>query len=184
MRKWIRGTCFLLLLFTIDVHAQKNELSISIGKGILVGNNDSMETTVINLSYARHITDHWGLDVSFVEVFHFDNPRPDRALTFYKIGYDGAQIAALYHLRSTSAGKPLIPYLTAGIGFTSDDFTELPSYPVVRLGGGVKYFFGSEHCFGIKLEFRNEIIGRNSGIFSTGERINMPNARIGVIWRF
>jgi len=184
MKKWVLGSCFLLLLIAADVQAQKNELSISVGRGILIGKNDSMEATVINLSYARHITDHWGVDVSFIEGFTYKNPREDRNLTFNKIGYDGSQIAVLYHLTSTSSGKRLIPYLTAGIGFTSDDFTELPSYKVVRLGGGVKYFFGSEPTFGLKLEFRNEIIGKNNYIFPTGERINLPNARLGFIFRF
>jgi hypothetical protein len=184
MKKYILGTCILLLLIFTDAQAQKNELSIAYGGGILIGKNDSMGATVINISYARHITDHWGVDVSIIDGFLYDNPRPDRVFTFNKLGYGGSQIAVLYHLASTSAGKPLIPYLTAGIGFTSDDFTELPSYPVVRLGGGVKYFFGSEQRFGVKLELRNEIIGKNSNIFPTGERINLPSARVGVIWRF
>jgi len=181
MKKWILGTCFLFLFITTNAHAQKNEISISLGKGILVGKNDTMPATVLDISYARHITDHWGFELVMLDGFTYDNPRDSSS---YRTGYDGGQIAVLYHLRSTSSVKPLIPYLSAGIGFTSDDFTELPSYRVIRLGGGVKYFLDGEHHYGIKLELRNEIINKNSGIFPTREGVNLPNFRAGFILRF
>ena len=184
MKRWILGICFLFLFITTNAHAQKNEFSFSIGKGILVGKNDSMEATVLDFSYARHITDHWGFELAIIDGFTYDNPSPDRNFTFNKIGYGGSQLAVLYHLKSTSSSKRLIPYLSAGIGFTSDDFTELPSYRVIRLGGGIKYFFDSEQHFGLKLELRNEIINKNSGIFPTGEGINLPNVRVGFIFRY
>lgn len=183
-KKWIAGSCFLLLFIATNAYGQKNEISISIGKGIMVGRSDSMEATVVDLSYARHITDHWGFEITLIDKFSYDNPSPDRDLTFRKLNYDGANIAALYHITSTESGKKFIPYLSGGIGFTSDDFTELPSYRVIRLGGGVKYFFDSDQRFGIKLELRNEIINQGSRIFPTGEGINLPNARVGFILRF
>ncbi len=184
MKKWILGTCLLFLFITTNAHAQKNELSFSIGKGILVGRNDSKEATVHDFSYARHLTDHWGFELTILDNFSYGNPSTDPIFNSRKIGYDGGQIAVLYHITSTSSAKRLIPYLSAGIGYTSDDVFELPSHRVIRLGGGVKYFFDSEQHFGLKLELRNEIINKNTNIFPTREGINLPNVRVGFIFRY
>ena len=99
-------------------------------------------------------------------------------------GFAGVQGSVLYHLRPAATGRRFVPYLTAGIGNTTTDFTEIPSEWVIRLGGGFKYFFGQSQKFGLRVEARDEIIGEDNRIFFPPTQINLPSARVGVVYRF
>lgn len=167
---------FLTLLCAAPAVAQKNEISFSAGGGGLIGNSQSKSASVYTLAYDRSLTDHWAVEGS-LEFFYVEVPN------FGRDDYTGVQGAVIYHLRSTKDQR-FIPYLTAGVGNTTTDFTEIPSSLIIRLGGGFKYFFGQSKRFGLRIEARNEIIEKDNTIFYPSTRINFPSARIGFIYRF
>ena len=172
MIRLILAVFSLSLISAAPIYAQKNELSLSAGGGRLVGDTESRSASAYTLAYTRYLTDQWavegGLELFFVTA--------DDNL--------GVQAAVLYHFRPTGKDQRWTPYLTAGIGNTSTDPTEIPSVVVIRLGGGLKYFFGQSQKFGLRFEARNEIIGKDNTVFFPQTRINFPSARVGVIYRF
>jgi hypothetical protein len=157
--------------------AQNNEISFSIGGGLLIGANESEGARVCTLAYSRYLIKRFAVEGS-IEFFFVKVPN------FGWDDYHGVQASVIYHLTSPSTDRRFVPYLTAGIGNTTTDFTEIPSERVVRLGGGFKYFFGQSQRLGLRVEARNEIIGEDNTIFFPRTRINFPSARVGVIYRF
>lgn len=176
MYKLILAAFCLALLCAAPAAAQKNEVSFSVGGGGLIGNNESRSASAYTLAYDRNLTDQLALEGS-LEFFYVDVPN------FGRDDYTGLQGALLYHFRS-SKDQRFVPYLTAGVGNTTTDFTEIPSTLVIRLGGGFKYFFGQARLFGLRVEARDEIIGKDQTIFFPASRINFPSARVGFIYRF
>jgi hypothetical protein len=178
MFKWFLAVIFSATVCAVPVAAQNNEIGFSVGGGSLIVADDSRVARVFTLAYARYLTAHLAVEGS-LETFstksrsQFGTPRDD---------FGGVQASAVYHLLPAPDGR-FIPYLTAGIGATSDDFTEIPPVRVIRIGGGFKYFFGQSRNLGLRVEFRNEII--NDGIiFFPPQQINFPSARAGVVYRF
>ena len=156
--------------------AQNNEISFSAGGGALFGNNESRTASAFTLAYDRNLTNQLALESS-LELFYIDVPN------FGRDDYAGVQGAVLYHFRKAKDQR-FVPYLTAGVGNTTTDFTEVPSTLVIRLGGGFKSFFGQSQRFGLRVEARDEIIGKGQTIFYPAARINFPSARVGFIYRF
>jgi Outer membrane protein beta-barrel domain len=159
------------------VAAQNNEISFSIGRGSLIGADESRGARVSTLAYTRYLTERWAVEGS-LEFFSVNIPN------FGRDGFSGVQGSVLYHLLPAATDRRFVPYLTAGFGNTTTDFTEIPSEWVVRLGGGFKYFLGQSRRFGLRIESRNEIIGEDNGIFFPPTRINFPSARVGAAYRF
>ena len=168
---------FLAVVFANPVAAQNNEFSFSVGGGLLIGSERSEGARVWTLAYTRYLTERLAVEGS-LEAFYVKVPN------FGWDGYAGVQGSALYHFKSASTDQRFIPYLTAGIGNTTTDFTEIQSEWVIRLGGGFKYFFGQSRRLGLRVEARNEIIGEDNTIFFPRTRINFPSARVGVVYRF
>ncbi|HZF41751.1 MAG TPA: outer membrane beta-barrel protein [Blastocatellia bacterium] len=179
MFRLLLAVLFSAAICAAPVAAQNNELSFSAGGGRLIGADDSKGTPAYTLAYTRYLTERWAVEGS-LEVFY--NKIPQISNTIYWDDYAGLQASALYHLRP-APDRRFVPYLTAGIGFTSTDITEIPAVRVIRLGGGFKYFFGQSRRLGLRVEARNEIINDN-GIFFPPEQINFPSARVGVVYRF
>jgi hypothetical protein len=177
MFRLLLSVLFLAVVFANPVAAQNNEISFSVGGGLLIGSDRSEGARVYTLAYTRYLTERLAVEGS-LELFYVKVPN------FGWDDYHGVQGSALYHLKSASTDQRFIPYLTAGIGNTTTDFTEIPSEWVVRLGGGFKYFFGQSRRLGVRVEARNEIIGEDNTIFFPRTRINFPSARVGVVYRF
>jgi hypothetical protein len=181
MFKPLLAALFLAMVCAAPVAAQNNEISFSIGGGLLIGADESAMARVCTLAYTRYLTKRLALEgsIEFFYVKSVDN--------FQNTIWDdnhGVQGSVIYHLIPASTDRPFVPYLTAGIGTTSTDFTERPSEKVIRLGGGFKYFIGQSQRFGLRVEARNEIIGEDNTIFFPRTRINFPSVRVGVIYRF
>jgi hypothetical protein len=177
MRRLLLAALFSATIGAVPVVAQNNEISFSVGGGRLIGANESEGARVCTLAYARYLTGHWAVEGS-LEFFYVHVPN------FGWDDYHGVQGSVIYHLTSASTDRRFVPYLTAGIGNTTTDFTETPSERVIRLGGGFKYFIGQSRRFGLRVEARNEIIGEDNTIFFPRTRIYFPSARVGVVYRF
>ena len=179
MFRLLLAVLFSAAICAAPVAAQNNELSFSAGGGRLIGADESKGSRAYTLAYTRYLTERWAVEGS-MEVFYVKVPSVPNS---FWDGYAGLQASALYHLRPASPDRRFVPYLTAGIGFTSTDITEIPAVRVIRMGGGFKYFFGQSRRLGLRVEARNEIINDN-GIFFPPEQINFPGARVGVVYRF
>ena len=169
MFRLLLSVLFLAVVFANPVAAQNNEISFSIGGGLLIGSDRSEGARVCTLAYTRYLTERLAVEGS-LELFYVKVPN------FGWDDYLGVQGSALYHLKSASTDQR--------IGNTSTDFTEIPSEWVIRLGGGFKYFFGQSRRLGVRVEARNEIIGEDNTVFFPQTRINFPSARVGVVYRF
>lgn len=171
MRRLPFGTCFLILVFAQPAAAQSNEITLSGGMGSVVGDRNA-PSPVVSFAYSRSITDRIAVEGSLERSFiHHDD-------------FVGGQVAGVFHFRSAKETGRVIPFVTAGIGFTSTDPTEIPSHTVVRLGGGLKYYV--RDFVGIRIEVRDEIIRADNDPYVTvgGSVVNYPSARLGVIFRF
>jgi hypothetical protein len=177
MFKLLLAVLFSATICAVPVLGQNNEISFSAGGGRLIGANESEGAPVYTLAYTRYLTKRLAVEGS-LELFYVHVPG------FGWDDYHGVQASVIYHLKSASTDQRFVPYLTAGIGNTTTDFTEIPSERVIRLGGGFKYFFGQSQRLGLRVEARNEIIGEDNTIFFPQTRINFPSARVGVIYRF
>ena len=177
MVRLLTAALFLAAVCGAPLAAQNNEISFSVGGGSLIGSDESRSARVSTLAYTRYLTERWAVEGS-LEFFSVNIPN------FGRDGFAGVQGSVLYHLRPASTGRRFVPYVTAGFGNTTTDFTEIPSEWVIRLGGGFKYFLGQSQKFGLRVEARNEIIGEDNRIFFPPTRINFPSARVGVVYRF
>jgi hypothetical protein len=177
MVRLLTAALFSAAVCGAPVAAQNNEISFSVGGGSLIGSDESRSARVSTLAYTRYLTERWAVEGS-LEFFSVNIPN------FGRDGFAGVQGSVLYHLRPAATDRRFVPYLTAGFGNTTTDFTEIPSEWVIRLGGGFKYFLGQSQKFGLRVEARNEIIGEDNRVFFPPTRINLPSARVGVVYRF
>ena len=177
MFRLLTAALFTVILCCGSLAAQNNEVSFSVGGGRLIGAGESRGGRVSTLAYTRYLTERWAVEGSLE--FFFVNIR-----NFGRDDFAGVQGSFLYHLLPATTERRFVPYLTAGVGNTTTDFTEIPSTWVIRLGGGFKYFLDESQKFGLRVEARNEIIGKDNRIFWPPTRINFPSARLGVIYRF
>ena len=179
MFRLLLAALFAAAVCAAPVAAQNNEISFSVGGGRLIGADDSRGARVYTLAYTRYLTERWAVEGSG-ETF---SVKSRSIFDPHREAYIGLQASALYHILPASPDRRFVPYLTAGIGFTTADLTEIPPVSVIRMGGGFKYFFGQSRWFGLRVEARNEIINDNR-IFFPPARINFPSARVGVVFRF
>lgn len=169
--------CLMLCCFT-NAAAQKNELSFMVGGGKLSDHDKAINASAASAAYTRSLFAGLAVEGS-LDGFFVDVPG------FGLDGYSAAQIAVLYHFGSISKSRRLIPYITAGVGSVTTDFTEIRSDPIYRLGAGVKYFFSKAYPWGIRAEIRDEITRRGHQSYPlTGSRLSLVTFRAGVTYRF
>jgi uncharacterized FAD-dependent dehydrogenase len=98
--------------------------------------------------------------------------------------FGGVQGSVLYHFVPSQSTRKVIPYVSAGVGSASTDFTEIPSDLLVKVGGGVKYF--PIDAVGVRFEVRDEIIDpEHNEVYLHGSSArHFVSARVGVIFRF
>ena len=172
MLKIFFAVCCLLVICPTIAWGQNNEVSLSAGGGGLVSGGKSVSAPAYTLAYTRSLTDRVAVEGA-LELFYIKGD-----------DFLGVQVAGLYHFRPADQTRRLIPYATAGIGATSTDFTEIESQLVIRLGGGIKYYF--LESLGVRVEFRDEIIRTGGSIYYPlpGSPQHFLSVRAGVVFRF
>ena len=182
MRRLLRLLIFFLFLIPIggrSVGAQsRSEIALSLGTGSLQVSPGGGTTRVFSLSYSFRITRHISAEGA-LDAFNYNFPTGPSNNT-YKDDYLGAEAALVYDFSSRRETGRVLPFVAAGIGQTTTDFTEIAAHPYYRLGAGIWYYLTDR--VGIRLEARDEIVTKraNDGR-PTG---NLPSVRFGVAWRF
>ncbi len=178
MLKSLVRVFFLMLFCVTGVLAQGNEISFIAGGGRLSGEGGAVGAPAFTFSYTRDLIAGFAVEGSF-DVFyvHFPGFRLD--------DYSSAQIGAVYHLPSIGKKRPLTPYVAAGLGNISTDFTEIRSDRVYRFAAGVKCFFDKDSPFAIRIELRDEITRPDNQSYPvTGSRLSLVSLRGGITMRF
>jgi len=176
----------ILVLFLIPGSARpvlaqgRNEIAFSAGGGPLLVNPGGGATPVFSFSYQFHITGHFSVEAA-LDVFYYKFVvGPPDSPSLYRDDYAGVEAAVVYNFRAHPKTGRWLPFVAAGIGKTTTDFTEVPSQRYYRLGGGVAYHLTER--LGIRLEARDEIIRR---LWANGNpHGNLPSLRCGIVFRF
>ena len=182
MRYFVRMLIFFLFLIPVSGPQGwtqgRSEIAFSAGAGSLQVNPGGGSTGVFSFSYRFHITRHFSAEGA-LDTFNYKFPTgPSNSI--YKDDYLGAEAAVVYYFLPKRETGRVLPFVVAGIGKTTTDFTEIAAHPYYRLGAGISYFLTDR--FGLRLEFRDEIITKleNSGS-PTG---NLPSILGGIAYRF
>ncbi len=137
-------------------------------------------SSVFSLSYLFHFTDHIAAEGALDFFTYRFLTGPSDQPYEYTDGYSGAEVAVVYNFRKSRQLRRWLPYVAAGVGKTTTDFTEIPGTPYYRFGAGVAYNFSDR--LGTRIEFRNETI-RGLG-WGSGTDANLPSIRCGIVLRF
>ena len=170
--------CFLTVVCSTSAWAQKNEVSLIVGGGRLSGSGGSVGASAGSFAYTRSLIGGLAAEGS-IDFFFVDNG------SVSKDDYGAVQASLVYHFVPVRKRGSLIPYLVAGIGKVSTDFTEIPGEKIYRFGGGVKYYFSDNHGFGLRVELRDEITRQGlQGYPITGSTLHLVSLRGGFSYRF
>ena len=175
--------CLLCLLPVVSrqVRAQnRSEVAVSLGAGSLQTNPGGGATAVFSFSYRFHITRHFSAEGALDSfTYQFRAGAADSSYQ-YRDGYLGAEAALVYYFLSNRATRRVLPFVVAGIGKTTTDFTEIAAHPYYRLGAGVSYHMTER--LGLRIELRDEII--KSLANANNPDGNLPSVRLGIVYRF
>jgi len=178
MLKSLFLACCLFPLFLSDAFAQNNELSLTVGGGSFTDGDKSVTASAFTIAYTRSIIKGLTVEGS-LDGFFITTP------LIGSDGYGAAQIGAVYNFRSNAASRRIIPYVSAGVGKVTTDFTEIPAEVVYRFGGGAKYYFTENSGWGIRVELRDEITSRGLQNYPLkGSHLSLVSLRAGVTYRF
>lgn len=164
-----------------QVRAQgRNEIAVSLGAGSLQTSPGGGATAVFSFSYRLHITRHVSAEGALDSfTYKFPTGAPGNSYG-YRDGYLGAEAAVCYYFLSDREAGRLQPFVAAGIGKTTTDFTEIAAHPYYRLGIGASYFITEK--YGVRVELRDEIV---KSLYNAGNpNGNLPSIRFGVVYRF
>lgn len=171
----------LIVALSRQAEAQgRSEIALSLGGGSLQTDTGGGATIVFSLSYRFHITRHFSVEGA-LDSFNYNLPSviPDDSSTF-RDDYLGAEAAVVYNFLPNRETGRLLPYVVAGIGKTTTDFTEIAAHPYYRLGAGINYHLSDR--LGFQFEIRDEIIKK---LWTNGEpNGNLPSIRGGIVIRF
>ena len=178
MLKSLFLACCLFPLFLLDALAQNNEVSLTVGGGSFTDGDKSVTASAFTLAYTRSIFKGLAVEGSLDGFFV-------KAPNLSSDGYEALQIGAAYNFRSNAASRRIIPYISAGVGKVTTDFTDIPAEVVYRFGGGAKYYFKENSGWGIRVELRDEITSRGLQNYPLkGSRLSLVSLRAGVTYRF
>ncbi len=169
---------FILLCFAAIISTQANaqsrsELAFSLGAGSLQTTPGGGATAVFSFSYQFHISRHFSAEGA-LDGFTY------QTRTGYKDGYLGAEAAAIYSFLNNRETGRWLPFVAAGIGKTTTDFTEIAADRYYRIGAGVAYHFTER--IGLRIEIRDEIM--KSLHYDSTSMVHLPSARCGIVYRF
>jgi len=172
--------CFILLNAQQIWAQARHELSFSVGGGTLQVDPEGGATPVYSFSYRCHISSHLSAEGA-LDIFYYkfvSSPSGDQAN--YRDDYLGAEAALVYHFLPNRETRRFLPFVAAGIGKTTSDFTEIPAHPYYRFGAGFSYNLTDK--WGLRFEARDEII---KSLYANGSPSgNLPSARLGIVRRF
>lgn len=178
MMKLFMAACLFMLVDASNAWAQNNELSLTIGGGKLIGDGKSVPASAFSIAYTRSLIGGIAAEGS-IDSFFVNNgsvPHDD---------YAAVEASLLYNFVSIKKSRTPIPYVTAGIGKVSTDFTEIPGEKIYRFGAGMKYFFSDKHDLGLRIEARDEVTTRGfQGYPVPGTRVKAITVRGGIVYRF
>lgn len=179
-RKLIFPLCVFAVTCPQLIAQDRNELSLSFGGGSLRTDPGGGSTAVLSLSYRFHVTRHISAEGA-LDFFNYKfHTGPPDSQSIYKDDYHGVEAAVVYSFLSNRETGRLLPFIVAGIGKTTTDFTEIPAHPYYRLGMGIAYHFDDR--LGMRVEVRDEIITR---LYQSGNPMgNLPSVRCGIVFRF
>jgi hypothetical protein len=177
-RSFVIAAC-IVFIYSSTALAQKNEMSLLIGGGQLWSDSGRVPASAFSIGYTRSIIGGLAAEGS-IDTFFVRNGSLTRD------DFTAAQAAVVYHFRPVTKSGAVIPYITAGIGKVTTDFTEIPADRVVKLGGGIKYYFSERHKFGFRVDLRHEITtGDSLGYYPvSGSRLQHTSLRLGITCRF
>lgn len=170
-----------MMLFSAPLRAQgRHELAFSLGAGSLFVHHESASTPVFSFSYQFHFTKNASAEGALDCFTYRFLTGPLDQQSYYRDGYTGAAAALVYNFRDYHQVGKWIPFVSAGIGKTTTDFTEIRASVYYRFGSGVTYHFTEK--YGIRLELRDEVI---TGLYANGSpRGNLPSVRAAIVRRF
>jgi Outer membrane protein beta-barrel domain len=160
---------------------ERQEIGIAAGRGRLAMAGSAQTTPVLSFWYQGHATKRVSVEGGFdffSYTFHVN--RRDPASYLYRDGYSGASIALVYYPLTCSGIGRVLPYVAAGVGKTTTDFTEIPATVYYRLGAGVAYNLSNR--IGLRVEAREEIISALDPYVAP--RATLPSLRFGIVRRF
>ncbi len=158
---------------------ERHEVGLSVGGGSLQIDPGGGRTEVFSLTYQFRMTKHFSVEGALDSFYYTFPTGPLDNPSNYKDGYLGAEAAAVYYLLNRDERR-FVPFVAAGIGKTSTDFTEIAGHAYYRLGAG--FVVPLTHRLGLRLEARDEII-RDLAPNGSGSG-NLPSLRCGVFYRF
>jgi hypothetical protein len=156
------------------------ELAVSGGGGALNTRSDTTFSPVVSLSLLAHIDEHVSVEGGFDLFWRRLVSGPEAQSVFWD-DYAGAEISGLFHFRPSREERRWIPFVAAGIGATSTDFTEIAAHRYYRLGAGLSCHFNER--YGIRFELRDEII-EGLGADLGDSKAHLPSLRAGFVLRF
>jgi hypothetical protein len=171
----------VILVGGSQVMAQgRSELALSVGGGSLQVTPGGGGTPVFSFSYQFHITRRISAEGA-LDVFYYKLPAgPIANQSVYKDDYLGAEAAVVYHFRPNRQTGYWLPFVVAGIGKASTDFTEIAGNPYYRFGAGVSYNMTDR--FGFRIEARDELI---KSLYQSGNPDgNLPSLCFSIVYRF
>jgi hypothetical protein len=178
LRHFLLLICFVASVCT-TASAQKNEVNFMVGEDLIREGSPFVNSPAFSIGYARTIFKGIAVEGALDE-FYVKAPgaRSD--------DFGAAYVGALYNFRSNGKGRKFIPYVLAGVGTVSTDFTEVPGEAIYKFGGGVKYYFRSDGAsFGIRVELREGFTHRGNQPYpGSDSRIFITSVRAGVTYRF
>jgi hypothetical protein len=158
----------------------RNEVSASVGAGSLIENQGGGATPVWNLAYDFHVTKRWTVEGA-LDIFYdrfLTSPGDPRSTS--RDDYTGAELAIVFHPINCCETGRLLPFVTAGIGKTTTDFTEVPASVFYRFGAGLSYHINER--FGLRAELRDERMTALDAWRSSAA--HLPSIRVGIVRRF
>jgi hypothetical protein len=159
---------------------ERHELGLSVGGGSLQVTPGGGATTVVSIWYQLQITGRLAIEGALDSFNHVLPIGPRERASIFKDDYLGAEVAVVCYLRNRFRQGRWAPFVAAGIGQTSTDFTEIGAEPYYRLGAGVSYRLSDR--IELRFEARDEIVTKMWAAHNpTG---NLLSARLGISRRF
>jgi hypothetical protein len=170
----------IILMGPVSLAQGRHELAFAAGGGTLIVKPDGGGTPVFSLSYQFHFTKHLSAEGAFDIFYYKFLTGPAGQQYVYRDDYAGAEAAFVYHFWGNRDAGRWLPFVAAGIGKTTTDFTEIPATLYYRFGAGVSYHM--TRSLGLRFEIRDE---RITGLWQSGSpKAHLPSGRVGIVLRF